>query len=235
MSESFGTAIQCSDVSVRIGRKQILDAISFSIDAGQIAGLLGPNGAGKSTLLSLISGIAPVTHGEIRVFGERAGVSTLRKTAYLPDRGKLPNWLCVYEWIEFAANLYLDWDAERAETLIDALRVKQDAKMSALSRGEEARLQLLTCLARSVPLVILDEPFVGVDLTSRERIAETVVREMANDARTFLIATHDIREMQQLFDRIVLIDEGRIQSVDEVESLQMRGLSVERRYREVFS
>lgn len=228
-------AIDCQGVHVRLGRKKVLDGISFRVEAGQIAGLLGPNGAGKSTLLSLISGIAPAQTGEIEIFGHPAGEETLSHTAYLPDRGKLPTWLTTREWLAFAQKIYPDWDPARADHLTDVLKINQDTKISALSRGEEARLQLMTCLSRTVSLVLLDEPFVGVDLTSRERIAESVVREMADGARTFLIATHDIREMEQLFDRIVLIDQGRIQSVDDTEELRNRGLSVERRYREVFS
>ncbi|WAH38448.1 ATP-binding cassette domain-containing protein [Alicyclobacillus dauci] len=235
MNDSVTMAVCCTGVQVRIGRKAVLHDITFGIEPGQIAGLLGPNGAGKSTLLSLISGIAPVETGKIEIFGQEAGEKTLTQTAYLPDRGKLPSWLRVGEWLAFAQKLYPDWDVDRARYLREALNVQLDAKISSLSRGEEARLQLMTCLSRSVPLVLLDEPFVGVDLTSRERIAETVVREMADGSRTFLIATHDIREMDQMFDRIVLIDKGSIVSVDDTDALRSRGMSVETRYREVFT
>ncbi|MCL6548483.1 MAG: ATP-binding cassette domain-containing protein [Alicyclobacillus sp.] len=119
--------------------------------------------------------------------------------------------------------------------LVKSLQVPLDSRVSALSRGQDARLQLLTCLARRARVVLLDEPLAGVDLVARECIASTVVRELAEGERAFLIATHDVRELEQLFDRIILLDEGRVVAVEEVEQLRLRGLSVEQRYREVFA
>lgn len=117
------------------------------------------------------------------------------------------------------------------------LKVNLRARIATMSRGEEARLQLLTCLSRSAPLVILDEPFTGVDMISREQIASAVVGELADGARTFLIATHDIREMEMLFSHLILIKAGTIvgnRCVD-VEELRQAGKSVESYYREVFT
>jgi ABC-2 type transport system ATP-binding protein len=116
-----------------------------------------------------------------------------------------------------------------------ALDVQLDTKISGLSRGEEARLQLLTCLARRARLVILDEPFAGVDLLSRERIASSVVADLADGERTFLIATHDLREFESLFDKVIFIGNGRILAEESVDRLRACGTSVESRYREVFA
>ncbi|MET3291030.1 UNVERIFIED_CONTAM: ABC-2 type transport system ATP-binding protein [Brevibacillus sp. OAP136] len=228
-------AIECKNVSMSIRKKTIVQHASFSIAKGKIAGLLGPNGAGKSTLLRILTGMTQPTSGYVRLFGERTSVSTLSRLSFLPDRGKLPAWLTAREWLQFASDIYPDWDAERAEQLTGSLAIKLDTRISSLSRGEEARLQLLTCLARTTPLVILDEPFTGVDLLSREQIASTVVADLADGERTFLIATHDIKEMENLFDTIVLIGNGHIHAVDDVEGLRCAGKSVESRYREVFA
>jgi ABC-2 type transport system ATP-binding protein len=153
----------------------------------------------------------------------------------LPDRSNLPGWLTVREWLGFAGGIYPDWDEAKAQELLRELSVSPESQISAMSRGGEARLQLLTCLSRQAPLVILDEPFTGVDLISRERIASAVVGELADGTRTFLIATHDIREMELMFDRLILIGEGRVQSIEDVELLRQSGKSVESRYREVFA
>ncbi|ADG05022.1 ABC transporter ATP-binding protein [Kyrpidia tusciae] len=228
-------AVACRGVFMKIRNKEILHDISFRVDQGQIVGLLGPNGAGKSTLLRLVAGLTPPTAGTVELFGEPAGVSTLRYLSYLPDRGKLPGWVTVEEWLRFARDIYPDWDPGHAEELAAFLKVRRTARMSTLSRGEKARVQLLTCLARRSPLVVLDEPFAGVDLISREQIASSVIADFAGGSRTFIIATHDIREMENLFDSIILIGEGRILGVEDVESLRARGRSVESRYREVFA
>ena len=96
-------------------------------------------------------------------------------------------------------------------------------------------MQLLTCLSRKAPLVILDEPFTGVDMISREQIASTVVSALADGERTFLIATHDIREMEMLFDHLILLGEGQIKAVSDTYALRQQGKSVEGFYREVFA
>ncbi|WP_019119412.1 ABC transporter ATP-binding protein [Brevibacillus massiliensis] len=228
-------AIDCRQVSLRRGKKEILREVTFTVGHGQIAGLLGPNGAGKSTLLRILTGLLEPTSGEVRLFGQPAGISSLRQLAFLPDRESLPHWLSAADWLFFSEGIYPDWDPQKAAYLTDRLSIKLGTRISDLSRGEEARLQLLTCLARKAPLVILDEPFTGVDLISREQIASTIISDLADGERTFLIATHDIREMENLFDRLILIGGGQIQAVDDVEELRTAGKSVESRYREVFS
>jgi ABC-2 type transport system ATP-binding protein len=232
---SADPAVVCKNVSFRLKKKHILNDVSFTILRGQIVGLLGPNGAGKSSLLRILSGLTPPDDGSVHLFDRSTGVDVLPKIAFLPDRGKLPNWLSSAEWLKFASQIYPDWDFDRAESLANSLEIKLHTRISALSRGEEARLQLLTCLSRTAPLVILDEPFTGVDLVSRERIASSVVADLADGERTFLIATHDIREMENLFDRIILLGDGTIQGVYDVEQLRAQGSSVESRYREVFA
>ncbi|MCL6548482.1 MAG: ATP-binding cassette domain-containing protein [Alicyclobacillus sp.] len=99
-------AILCEDVRFAAGGKEILLGVNFAVQPGEIAGVLGPNGAGKSTLFRIVSGIVPLDAGTVRLFGRPAGVETLSDTAFLPDRSKLPGWLTVREWLEFASRLY---------------------------------------------------------------------------------------------------------------------------------
>lgn len=228
-------AVQCEALSFHVKKKTILDDVSFQIPQGSITGLLGPNGAGKSSLLRILAGLTRPDSGTAHIFGKPAGVEQLGLLSLLPDRGQLPGWLTVEQWLYYAGGIYPDWDDSRASQLLEQLKVRQGAMISALSRGEEARLQLLTCLSRQAPLIILDEPFTGVDLISREVIASTVVGELADGVRTFLIATHDIREMELLFDRLILIGGGRIHGIEDVNQLRESGKSVESRYREVFA
>jgi ABC-2 type transport system ATP-binding protein len=235
MSEPVtGAAVWCRDVTVRIGRRTILNRVTCQVQPGEIAGLLGPNGAGKSTLFRVMAGLLRPVEGEVRLFGQPAGVESLADTALLPDRGRLPDWLTPGEWIEYAERLFPDWDMDRAKDLHERLEVPLGTPIRNLSRGQEARLGLLTCLARRARVVLLDEPFAGVDLVSRERISDTVVRELAGGDRAFVIATHDIRELESLFDRVILLGGGRVVEEALVEDLRRRGSAVEQRYREVF-
>ena len=228
-------AIECRDVTLGNKKTKILDGVTCSVRTGRLTGLLGPNGAGKSSLFRMLSGLVRPDAGTVSIFGKPASPEQLIHMALLPDRGNLPGWLTAEEWLRLAEGLYPDWDSRLAAELRESLGVKRETRIASMSRGEEARLQLLTCLARKAPLVILDEPFTGVDLLSRERIASTVVGAMAGGDRTFLIATHDIREMEHLFDDLLLIEQGAIVGTQDVERLREQGHSVESWYREVFA
>lgn len=227
--------VECRHLRFEVNHRTILDDISFRLPQGSITGLLGPNGAGKSSLLRIIAGLTPAESGSVLINGRPAGVERLGELSMLPDRGSLPGWLTAHEWLGFASGIYPDWDTDKAAELLFSLSVNPDSLIATMSRGEEARLQLLTCLSRRATLIILDEPFTGVDLISREVIASAVVGDMADGTRTFLIATHDIREMELLFDRLILLGGGRIQGLETVEQLRSSGKSVESRYREVFA
>lgn len=228
-------AVSCKGASLSARKKTILNKISFEVPKGTITGLLGPNGAGKSSLLRIIAGLASADKGSVSIFGEPAGEAALGKLSLLPDRGGLPGWQTAAEWLSFAKGIYPDWDQEQCELLAEDLKIASNTRISSMSRGEEARLQLLTCLSRTAPLVILDEPFTGVDMISREQIASTVVGALADGNRTFLIATHDIREMELIFDHLIMIGNGEIKAVERVDQLRQQGKSVEAFYREVFS
>ncbi|MFD2328361.1 ABC transporter ATP-binding protein [Cohnella sp. GCM10020058] len=228
-------AIRCVDVTLRVKKKTVLDGVTFEIPAGSLAGLLGPNGAGKSSLMRILTGMYPPDSGRAELFGAPAGPERLGVLSFLPDRGQLPPYLGAGEWLRLAAGLYPDWSQDRMEELSVKLDVDRGQRIGSMSRGQEARLQLLTSLSRQAPIIILDEPFAGVDLVSRESIAQAVVGELADGERTFLIATHDIREMENLFDRIVLIGEGRLLGCHDVETLRAGGRSVESCYRDVFA
>nr|WP_224753816.1 ABC transporter ATP-binding protein [Paenibacillus terricola] len=227
--------IQCTGVEMIFKKKQALRNVTFSTNSGSIVGLLGPNGAGKSTLMRILTGILEPTGGFVEVLGRKPGVETLAQLSFLPDRGQLPNWLTADQWLGYASGIYPDWDIALEREWVRKLEVDRTMGIGTMSRGQEARLQLLTCLSRRTKIVILDEPFTGVDLLSRERISSAIAEETAGGDRTFLIATHDIREMESMFDRIILIGDGTIKGVYDTEELRDEGHSVESCYREVFA
>jgi len=234
-TSSAELTIRCRGVGMSFKKKNVLHDVSFETEKGTIVGLLGPNGAGKSTLMRILTGLMEPSAGTVEVLGGKPSVETLGKLSFLPDRGQLPNWLTAEQWLGYASGIYPDWDRALERQWVRKLEVDASMRIATLSRGQEARLQLLTCLSRRAPLVILDEPFTGVDLLSRESISSAVAEEAAAGDRTFLIATHDIREMESLFDRIVLIGGGTIKGVYDTEALRANGLSVESCYREVFA
>lgn len=228
-------AVECDDVCMTSGGRPILRGVTFRVEKGEMVGVLGPNGAGKTTLFRAIAGIGLPDRGRIRVFGEPPSWRTLVHTALMPERGHLPKWLTAADWLTHARRLYPDWDERAEKRLADELEIRLDGWISKLSRGEAVRLALVTCLARRAPLVLLDEPFTGIDLVSREAIASAIVRECSGAGRTVLVATHDVREFESLFDRVLFIGQGRLVADESADSIRARGQSVAARYREVFA
>ena len=228
-------AIECDGVGFTFAGRPILRDVTLRIPVAEMVGLLGPNGAGKTTLLRILAGVLAPDTGRIRVLGEPPGWRTLRHTALLPEQGHLPGWLTIGEWITYARRLYPDWSEERERRLVDDLALRLDRPIARLSRGEGVRVGLLTCLAREAPVVLLDEPFTGIDLLSRETIASAIVRECGDGSRTVIVATHDVREFEPLFDRVLFLKDGSVAADETAEAIRARGLSVASRYREVFS
>ncbi|WP_041695082.1 ABC transporter ATP-binding protein [Alicyclobacillus acidocaldarius] len=228
-------AVECDGVSFSIANRPILRGVTCSIAPGETVGLLGPNGAGKTTLLRLIAGMLVPESGRIRVVGQPPSWRTLVHTALLPERGHLPGWLTVGEWFQYARRLYPDWSEASEHQLVEDLALRLDRPISRLSRGEATRVGLVTCLARRTEVVLLDEPFTGIDPLAREVIATAIVRECASLGRTVILATHDIRECESLFDRVLFLKEGALAADESADVIRMRGLSVAARYREVFA
>ncbi|SIS99763.1 ATP-binding cassette domain-containing protein [Alicyclobacillus vulcanalis] len=227
--------IACENVDVWLSGRPILRGIHVNVEEAEMVGLLGPNGAGKTTLLRTIAGLIRPAGGTVRVLGEASGWRTLRHTALLPERGQLPGWLTVSEWLRYASGLYPDWDQASAERLVEELKLRATVPIARLSRGEGVRVGLCTCLARQCPVVLLDEPFTGIDFMSRETIASAIVQACAEARRTVVIATHDVREFEPLLDRVLFLREGVIVADESAEEIRAQGRSVASRYREVFS
>ncbi|WP_240353319.1 ATP-binding cassette domain-containing protein [Cohnella algarum] len=130
-------AIRCRAVGAKWKKKTLLEAVGFDVPQGSICGLLGPNGAGKSTLLRMLTGLVPPDSGEVLLFGQKAGERTLAQVSYLPDRGQLPGWLSVADWLELASGIYPDWNRARQRELAQKLAVDPAARIGALSRGKK--------------------------------------------------------------------------------------------------
>jgi len=205
MTES---ALTCENITKTYGKKKALN--NFKIDApkNKIVGVLGPNGSGKSTLFRMITGLVKPDHGSIEVLGKIPGWQTNRDIAYLPDRARWYPGHTVGRAFDWASNFLPDFDMTSAEKLARYMDIDLDTQTRGMSRGQEARLMLILCVARHVPLVVLDEPFSGIDVISREHIIEGIIEYLSEREQTILISTHEIHEVEGLFEYAVLMDKG---------------------------
>lgn len=221
-------ALVFRNVEKRFWRNQALAGVSFELPPGVIVGLVGTNGSGKSTLLKLAAGLLRPTRGEIRIFGHPPGRATKGRVAYVPEVDPLFPWMTVRETMRFTQAFFADWEPERAEELLDILELPESRRVGELSKGMRTRLRLLLALARSAPLVLLDEPLSGIDPPSRSRIVEGILATHRQGQRTMVLSTHDLKSAEPLFDRLLVLAAGRVRLDGDVEELrQERGQSIE--------
>lgn len=235
MSEQGAYIVEIKDVSKRYFRTLALDNVSLSIEKGKIVGLLGPNGSGKSTLLKAICGLVKPSKGTILVDGKRPSVKTKERISYLPEIDHLYSWMTVGETLNFVSTFYNDWQQERAEDLLEFMGLTKDLKVGNLSKGMRGRLKLVISLARSVPLVLLDEPLSGIDPPSRSRILESIVSEYRIGEQTIVLSTHEVSEAEKVFEDVIFLNKGNVALYDSAENLRASyGSSIEELWEEVY-
>ncbi|MBA4493889.1 ABC transporter ATP-binding protein [Paenactinomyces guangxiensis] len=227
-------AVELKQVVKQYGKKRVLDGATVSFQTGKLTGLLGENGAGKSTLFKLVMGLTQPTEGEVRVFGHKPSWKLNERIAYLGDRSRWYPQHTIREALRFAAAVFPRFDEKRAQEYIQLMELDAEAKVRSLSRGQEARLQLSLCVANRVDLILLDEPFAGVDLLSRERMVRLLIDLMLEKEGTMIISTHDIHEVEGLFDNVVFIKGGKCIGDQNVEELRADRSSIQDEYRRLF-
>lgn len=226
--------VETRELKKSYSRKIALAGMNLNIPSGQVTGLLGPNGAGKSTLLKIIAGVARPDSGNIKVLGKQPHWSLNGEIAYLPDRGRWYYFQTVEEAIQYADNIFPGFELERAQKMAEKLDLHPKSRIDSLSKGMEARLYLVLCLARRARLVLLDEPFSGIDLVSREKIIQMIIDTLLEQSQTLILSTHEIHESESLFDHVIFIDQGRQVFAGNTEELRAEKGSVESIYRGLF-
>ena len=208
----------------RYGRKQAVHDITFSVQRGQIVGLLGPNGAGKSTIMKIISGILPASEGLVSVQGQdlmRAPLAARRHIGFLPEQPPLYEDLTVNEYLRFCAALRrvrpaaIDEAVAAAKTAC-ALMDMGGRLVNNLSKGYRQRLGLAQAIIHNPPLLVLDEPTVGLDPIQINEI-RTLIQQLGK-TRGIILSTHILTEAQRLCNQVLIIHRGRLafsRSMDE--------------------
>jgi len=216
-----GEAIEVTGVSVRYGRVTALEDVHLSVAEGQTVVLLGRNGAGKSTLLRVMAGLLRPQLGSV-AFGEARTPAALRRAvSYCPDHGAL--YPCAAPEIgRLLATAWPGWDGRRFAGLCAELDVPEDRPATALSKGEAARLRLALTLSRPGRAVLLDEPFAGIDPASRTAVARILTGHIADAAPAVVVATHELRDVEGLFDRVLLLSDGRLRCDEDADALRAR-------------
>jgi len=197
-------------VSKRFGKRVVLDGLDFPLAPGMVTVLLGRNGAGKSTLLRLCLGVLKPEAGRVEVCGHDP-VKHARKVrqlvGYVPDKPDVYDWMTPRELLRFLKPQYPTWNPDRAARVAEQLSVPLDSPFKALSRGEGMKAMLMAALAPDPQLLLLDEPFAGLDPVAREEVLKGVIRA---GEQTILCATHDLDVAARIADRVAVLSHKRI-------------------------
>lgn len=226
--------ITVEDLHKSYGSKTVLDGVSFTAAPGQIIGLLGPNGCGKTTLIKILTGLIKDHTGTVRINNEEPGAYTKSIVAYLPEKTYLPDWMRPVDAIGYFSDFYKDFDKDKAVEMVSRFGLDMKQRVKTMSKGQQEKLRLLLVICRNAQLFILDEPLGGVDPAARAKILDLILENRAASS-TVLISTHLISDVEYIFDRVLMINEGHLIVNKHVNELRESGKSVEEVFKEVFS
>lgn len=225
---------KCENLTMKYGKRQVLNNVSFQLERGKIIGLLGPNGSGKTTLIKLSNGLLTPKKGNIIIDGHKVGLETKKMVSYLPERSYLDNSLKIYQIVDLFQDFYEDFDVNKAYNMLKDLKINPEDRLKSMSKGTKEKVQLILVMSREAKLYMLDEPIGGVDPAARDYILRTIISNYNQDA-SVIISTHLISDIEQVLDDVVFIKEGEVmlhKPVDEIR--EEDGKSVDELFREVF-
>ncbi len=188
-------------------KKRVYDGLDLQLAQGHVHGLLGCNGAGKSTLLKLVSGLLHPEGGSILIDGidpSRRPVALLERMTLLPEEFALPN-LTAKQYVRLHAPFYPTWSDEMFRRACEAMEVDPQMKFHSMSMGNRHKALIAFTLACNTPIMLLDEPTNGLDIPSKGALRRLLAGQ-ASEERTIIISAHAVREVENLIDNVVIID-----------------------------
>lgn len=226
MNEKLEQSLTVDGLVKEFGNYRAVNEVSFSVGRGEIFGFLGPNGAGKTTTIKMLAGLLKPDAGRIRIGGHDMAsdpVACKRRTAYIPDRPYLYEKLTGDEFLRFMASLY-ELDSAEYERAGRYLRLFdldewQHHLIESYSHGMRQKLIMTAAFMLEAPLVIVDEPMVGLDPKSA-RIVKELFKNHARRGNSVFLSTHSLEIAEELCDRIAIILKGQLRTLGTLESLR---------------
>ena len=220
--------IRCEQLSKKFRRVSAVDNLNLEVPDGSIYGLIGPNGAGKTTLIKMLMNIVQPTGGSATVLdvdSRKLSPQAMARVGYVSENQDLPEWMTVDYLLRYLKPFYPTWDDELAGELVRDFDLPPDRQLRHLSRGMKMKAALASALAYRPTLIILDEPFTGLDPLVRDEFSAGLLERAAG--ATVLISSHDLAEIESFASHIGYLDGGRIQFSEEMGTLADRFREVE--------
>jgi ABC-2 type transport system ATP-binding protein len=222
--------IETQNLTRRYGKAEAVAGLDLAVPQGSVCALLGPNGAGKSTTIKLLMNLLQPTAGSARVLGvdsRKLGPKEFAQIGYVSENQELPLWMTVRQLLDYCRPFYPTWDRALEKALLAQFTLPEDRKLKHLSRGMLMKAALLSSLAYRPKLLVLDEPFSGLDPLVREEFVRGVLEVSALGEWTVLVSSHDIDEVERLADRVALLDGGKLRVNESTDELLARYRRVE--------
>jgi ABC-2 type transport system ATP-binding protein len=204
---------------------EALCGLNLTVPRGSVFGFLGRNGAGKTTTIRILMGLAKADQGEARIFGiapgdDDSGALLRRRIGFVPEDKELYPYMTVEEVIRFSRPFFPHWRDDLERRYLKAFDLPPKKKIPDLSKGMRSKLMLLLAIARGSELLILDEPTDGLDPVVAEELLRELIVLSASDGTTIFFSSHQLAEVEQIADRITIIDQGRSIISGELEDLK---------------
>lgn len=208
----MSSAIEVQSVTRTYSGVAALENVSFRVPRHSIVGLLGRNGAGKTTIMSILAGQERLSSGHVEVLGRSPfeNAQTLAQISYVRDNQRYPDDYRLHHVLRIAPDFAPNWSSDVAAELVEGFRIPKKTRIKQLSRGQLSSVAIALGLASRAPITLLDEPYLGLDVTARALFHDVLLREYEQQPRTVLLSTHLIEESESLFDRVVIMDQGRV-------------------------
>ena len=208
--------IETRALSKRYGGKFALRSLDLQVPRGHIHAIVGANGAGKSTLFRILMGFMPPTAGEARILGKDSQTLTPQdrsRIGFVNEEHTLPAWMRVDEVTAAQRRLYPRWKQPLFEEVLGHYHVLPTQKISELSRGERAGLNLALALAQGPELLVLDEPTLGLDVVAKRAFLEALMYSNTGDDCTVIYCSHQMDEIERVADNLIILEQGELRTM----------------------
>ena len=222
--------IETHGLTRRFGKTGAVENLSLAVPEGSIYAFLGSNGAGKTTTIKMLMNILRPTEGTASILGVDSTRITPREMAqigYVSENQRLPEWMTVAEFIAYCRPMYPTWDDAFCSRLLAQFDLPLDRKLKSLSRGMKVKASLLTSLAYRPRLLVLDEPFTGLDPLVRDEFIRGMLELSEEGNWSVFVSSHDIDEVERLADWVGIINGGSLKLSESAADLQARFRRIE--------
>jgi ABC-2 type transport system ATP-binding protein len=215
--------IEFASVSKRYGKHAALNGLCLSVPEGSAFALIGANGAGKTTAIKVLMNLIEPQSGTVSILGcdsRSLSPRELARIGYVSENQVLPKRMSVGAYLKYLRPFYPTWDVDRERELLEQVRLPMDRKISDLSHGMRVKVALVSALAFRPALLVLDEPFSGLDALMRDQLMEILVDRVGDT--TVLISSHELAEIETFVTHVAFIENGKLLFQDPIEDLNGR-------------